>query len=881
MTPDRWSKVKEIFDAALSRAPSERTEFLADACGDDESLRRQVTSLLSSYEKDDSFIESPAFQANPNAFVKDQELAAGQAVGHYRIVSVLGKGGMGEVYLAEDTRLHRQVAIKVLSTTSTGNAEANQRLLREAQAAAKLDHPNICAVYEVAEEQGRAFIVMTYVEGETLDVRLKRKQLELSESLAIAAQIADAIGEAHAHGIVHRDIKPANVIITPREQAKVMDFGLAKLQPAIGTEGLNVAAEAPTAAFLTEPGTIIGTVPYMSPEQVHGQRLDARTDVFSFGVMFYEMLTGQKLFAAESPAGTISAILTKEPPPLTQYPEELQRVVRKCLEKDREGRYQTMGEVALELEDVRRNSVGPSGKVQSTIHEDVTSVTEAASPVNTTDEVIVHKRNWRPDAELALLLALLIGGGLVYQWLKGRSAPIGSIAVLPFKNETNNKDLEWLSDGMPDSLINSLSQIPHLSVKSRSSVFRYKDRAVDPEKIATELSVQAVLEGRIMQHGDELTISLSLVDGSGNQVWGQKYDRKISQLVTLQSEIARDVSEKLRVRLSSDQQQKLTKDYTTNPQAYELYMRGRVHVFKLVPDEVQQGINDFQRAIDLDPSFALAYVGLSEANRSLAIGSEFNPAEYLPKAKAAAAKALALDDSLSEAHTAWGATLFWADRNWSEAESHYQRALELNPKSVDAHLFYAHLLSNTERFEESLVEIKRARALDPANPFVSSLEGQFLIAAGRPDDALQTLKETSALAPGFWFPHIFAASAYIAKGMNSEAIAEAHRATELAPAQTLSLAYEGYILGRSGKSDEARAIIDKLLKLSQEPGRWVPPYHLATVYNGLGNTDETIVWLNKALAQHDPKLAFLKIDRTWNNLRNDSRFQEVVKRAGF
>jgi serine/threonine-protein kinase len=658
-----------------------------------------------------------------------------------------------------------------------------------------------------------------------------------------------------------------------------MDFGLAKLQPAIGTEGSNLAAEAPTAAFLTQPGTVIGTVPYMSPEQVHGQRLDARTDVFSFGVLFYEMLTGQKLFATESPAGTISAILTKEPPPLIQYPEELQRVVRKCLEKDREGRYQTMGDVAIELEEVRRNAVIPSGKAQSTIYEDVTSVIETARPTN---EIIVSKRKWRLGAGLALLLVLLIGSGLVYRWLKSRSAPFGSIAVLPFKNETNNKDFEWLSDGMPDSLINSLSQIPNLSVKSRSSVFRYKDRAVDPEKVAAELSVQTVLEGRIMQHGDDLTISLSLVDGSsGNQVWGQQYDRKISQLVTLQSEIARDVSEKLRVRISRDEQQKLTKDYTTNPQAYELYMRGRVHVFKLVPDEVQQGIKDFQRAIDLDPNYALAYVGLSEANRSLAMGSEFNPVEYLTKAKTAAAKALALDGSLSEAHTAWGATVFWADRNWSEAESHYQLALELNPKSIDAHLFYAHLLSNTGRFEESLMEIRRARELDPANPFVSSLEGQFLTAAGRPDDALNTLKETSALAPGFWFPHIFAASAYIAKGMNSEAIAEAHRASELAPGQTLSLAYEGYALGKSGKSDEARAIIDKLLKLSQEPGRWVPPYHIATVYNGLGKTDETIVWLNKALEQQDPKLAFLKVDRTWNNLRNDQRFQQIMTRAGF
>jgi len=484
---------------------------------------------------------------------------------------------------------------------------------------------------------------------------------------------------------------------------------------------------------------------------------------------------------------------------------------------------------------------------------------------------------------VGVVLALLAAVGAIayWQWTK-RLSPIESLAVLPFRNETNNTDLDWLSEGMPDSLINSLSQIPHLSVKSRSSVFRYKGRDVDAEKVASELSVQAVLEGRVLQHGSDLTISLSLVDGgSGNQIWGEQYDRNISQIVTLQNEIARDVSSKLRVRLSGADQQKLLKDYTANSEAYELYLRGRVHVFKLIPTEIRQGISDFEHAIQLDPNYALAYVGLSEANRSLAIGSEENPNEFLLRAKEASEKALALDDSLSEAHTDWAATVFWYDRNWSAAEEQYKRALQLNPRSVDAHIFYAHLLSNTGRHDEALSEIRRARELDPVNPFVGSLEGQFLLHAGRFDEALNKLKETSALAPGFWFPHVFASSAYIEKGMYAEAVAEAHRATELSNSQTVSLSFEAVALARWGKKTEAQTILEKMLKMGDGKDRWVPPSHIALIYAALGNNDEAFTWLDKAFEQHDPKLAFLKVERKWDPIRSDPRFAVVMKRANF
>ena len=479
-----------------------------------------------------------------------------------------------------------------------------------------------------------------------------------------------------------------------------------------------------------------------------------------------------------------------------------------------------------------------------------------------------------------LLFALLVVGGFAYWSYSHRSIAAKSIAVLPFKNESGNSELEYLSDGMTDSLINSLSQLPGVTVKAHNSVFRYKNAEIEPQRVGAELSVEAILNGRVVQQGDDLTLFLWLVDArNGNQVWGEQYHRKLTDLVALQREIATDVSEKLRVKLSGSTAQRLTKDYSANAEAYRLYLRGRFHILKLTLPEVQQGIADFQKAIDLDPNYAIAYVGLADAYRSLALGSELPPKEYLGRAKAAAQKALQLDDQLAEAHASYGATVFWLDRNWTEAETQYQRALDLNPNSVDAHLSYAHMLSNTGRHDEALAEIKRAETLDPLSPVIGSLWGQFLLHAGKPDEALKRLEETFSLAPNFWFPHLFASSAYCEKGMYAESITEAQRASELSKFQTVSIAYEGVSLARIGKQDEARAVLEKLLKLSEE--RFVPPYHIALVYNALGNREQTYAWLERAFEVNDPKLTFLKVDPKWNNLRNDQRFQELLKRAGF
>jgi TolB-like protein/Tfp pilus assembly protein PilF len=514
----------------------------------------------------------------------------------------------------------------------------------------------------------------------------------------------------------------------------------------------------------------------------------------------------------------------------------------------------------------------------STASEDVQRETKAQ--IEETRQVKPKTRRYFPGAGMLGLLLLVVVASLIYWSYVNHGPAIESIAVMPFKNESGSSDVEYLSDGMTDMLITSLSQLPKLSVKARSSVFRYKGKEASPQQVGKELNVQAVLTGRLVQHGNDLALHIELVDvKTETALWAGDYNRSMTNLAALQSEIARDVSQKLRVRLSGAEEQKVAKNYTANVAAYQLYLKGRFHVFKLTPPEVKEGIGYFEKAIQLDPNYALAYVGISEANRSLALGTEMSPTEFLPKSKEAAQKALNIDEELPEAHTALGATIFWHDWNWIEAENQYKRALELNPNSADTHLFYAHLLSNTGRHAEALVEIKRAIELDPFNPFFNALAGQFLVHAGKPDEALVRLRDTFELAPGFWLPHAFAASAYIEKGMFAEAIAEAHRAEELSNGQTISIAYEGYALAKSGKREEAQAVLASLLKRSKE--RFVPPYHIALAYNGLGQTDEALTWLERGFEQRDPKMAFLKVDPKWNNLRYDPRFQDLMRRVGF
>jgi len=571
-----------------------------------------------------------------------------QTISHYRILEKLGGGGMGVVYEAEDLKLGRHVALKFLPQEFAKDRQALERFKREARAASALNHPNICTIHDIDEQDGHAFIVMELLEGHTLKHRIEGKPLRTDDLFDLAVQITDALAAAHKKGIVHRDIKPANIFVTDDGHAKILDFGLAKITaPAVAhAAGASSLPTASTAGeLLTSPGTAMGTVAYMSPEQVRGEELDARTDLFSFGAVLYEMATGQSAFAGNT-AGVIShAILSQTPlSPLRLNPElppKLEEIISKALEKDRKLRYHSAMDIRIDLQRLKRDADSSRVAAQSA-----------------TVPAIVTRPWWHSKAVLEgsaiLLVIVLVGAGWFYGF-RGRGETIDSIAVLPFVNTSGNPDTEYLSDGLADSLINSLSQVPKLRVAPRSTVFRYKGQTVDPQKIGRDLNVGAVLTGRVVQRGDVLIIGTELLDvAHESQLWGEQYNRKLTDVLVIQEDIANAISEKLRLKLSGKEQQQLTKNYTANPEAYQDYLKGRYWWNKRTEYGFRKGIEYFQQAIAKDPTYALAYSGLADCYSLLAVYDIVPPKEAYPKAKEAALKALEIDNTLDEAHTSLG-----------------------------------------------------------------------------------------------------------------------------------------------------------------------------------------------------------------------------------
>jgi TolB-like protein/Flp pilus assembly protein TadD len=599
------------------------------------------------------------------------------------------------------------------------------------------------------------------------------------------------------------------------------------------------------------------------------------------------MIAGHLPFEGETAMEMIGAILHKEPTPIdADVPAEIDKIINKCLRKDRTERYQTIKDVCNDLKDVKQD-LEFQNKLERTItpekEEAKTQILQATTVDETnqtaTNQTVANNPTKRYlTAALAILLISAIGffGYRYYQ----STLPINSVAVLPFENKSSDADTDYLSDGLAESLIYRLSQIPNLKVSPTSSVFRYKGKETDAKVVANELGVDAVMTGRIVQRGDNLTISVELVDVRNNKsLWGEKYERKMSELLATQREIAAEITNKLQLKLSGEGEQKLAKKYTDNNEAYQLYLKGRYHLLKLQPSETNKAISFYQQAIAIDPNYALAYVGLASAYRSLAVAGEMPATEFFPKAKAAATKAIEIDDTLAEAYAALGYVIFRYDWNWNEAENKCERALELDPNSAEAHETYAHLLSSTARHAEALAEIKRARELDPLNLRIGVVEAQFLIYAGQADEALFRSQKIFELDPEFSFAHSFASSAYIEKGMYPEAIAEARKGRVLSGGRSHAIAFEGYALAKTGKQAEARAVLDELLKLSTE--RYVPPYPVALVYNGLGERDKTFEWLEKGYQHRDARMMFLKVEPKWNNLRDDPRFQELLRKLGF
>jgi serine/threonine protein kinase/tetratricopeptide (TPR) repeat protein len=802
-------------------------------------------------------------------------LSPGTKLGRYEIRSQLGAGGMGEVYLARDIKLGRDIALKILPTEVAADRNRMARFVQEARASSTLNHPNILTIYEIDQVDSVYFISSELVQGETLRDLLKKKRLTTAEILELALQISSALVAAHGAGIIHRDLKPENIMLRDDGLVKVVDFGLAKL---IGRTSGVVDTEAPT-DFRTSPGAVVGTPFYMSPEQIRELDLDARTDIFSFGVVMYEMLAGGLPFKGTASSEVMASIINeREVQPISRdsvdIPAELERIVLKALRKNRDERYQSTKEMLVDLKTLKERLHFERELERST----TPGVERATDPARSkeTDRGVTRKRYLGALAAAAILVVSSIAAVYLY---KTRSAnpTIDSIAVLPFVNASGNSELEYLSDGMTDSLINSLSQLPNLAVKARSSVFRYKGVEVDPQKLSADLSVRAVLNGRVVQHGDDLTLYLSLVDGTnGNQIWGDQYNRKLSDVVVLQSEIARDVARKLQARLSGADENRVARNYTANAEAYQLYLKGRYHARRINRPDLMTAISYYQRAIEIDPSYALAYVGLADAYRSPAL--EFAPTEVLPKAKAAALKAIELDDKLADAHAVLGWVNFWFDWDWNSAEAQLKRALELDPRNGEAHSYYAHLLSNLGRHNEALAEAKLGRELDPVNLRVNAVEGQCLVFAGQVDAGVDRLKKTLEFDPNYTLARSFLAAAYVQKQMFAEAADESRATLKLAPTSSTLNALLGYSLARAGKTAEARAVADEMIKASSE--RYVSGTAIATVFNGLDDRERVFIWLERAFQDHDSRLVFLKVDPKWNNLRSEPRFQSFVKRVG-
>lgn len=790
-----------------------------------------------------------------------------ETIAHYRILKKLGAGGMGEVYLALDTKLDRKVAIKVIRADTVIEEQLKKRLIREAQAAAKLDHPNICSIYDVNEAGPLTFIVMQYIEGETLAQAMEREPLTLSAALAIAEQAAEGLSEAHAHGIIHRDIKPQNMMLTQRGQLKILDFGLAK--QVVSSD--SVESEAPTATLLSTPGHVVGTMPYMSPEQVQGDPLAPSSDVFSLGVMLYEMLAGKHPFRDKSAAVTMSRILLGEPIPTdkfqTQVSPELQTLLSKMLRKDKATRYQNAEELLTDLR------LLPSPQTVNN-----TQVEKPAAPItsNSISKRTITKLAFAAGAVVLVLAAIAISG-----WFTTDQTE--SLAILPFTYTSSdpqliaNSDREYISDGLTESIINNLSQLSSLKVIARSSVFRYKGKDLDVQAIGRELNVRSVLVGQVKQEGDDLRIGVELMDVQGNRsVWGDTYQRKTGDIQNVQQEIARNVSEKLRVKLTGADQSHLTKTYTANGEAYQAYLKGRYHWNKRTDEGFKQAIGFFQEAIKKDPSYALAYTGLADCY-TLRSDYGFLPSqEGYALAKGAVTLALKYDDSLAEAHTSLASIMAVMDWDWQGAENEYRRAIQLNPNYPTAHHWYGAQLILQGRMNEALHELRTAQQLDPLSLGINKDLAVAFIYARDYNGALQQCEKTLEIEPTFLMMSTYKAQVYQLQQKYSDATAELERAHAAAPADA-EIAYglaQAYAL--TGNKDEAQKLANEL----SQPGKAFLPKEAAYLYLLLGDKERAIAILQKAAENHIMAVAELKMDPRLGELRNDARVGEILRKIG-
>jgi eukaryotic-like serine/threonine-protein kinase len=839
MTPERWQQVKGVLHQALEIAPDERSAFLDSARWTDHSLRREVESLLS--------LNDEARSSFFNSGIARVTLSEGTTLGEYEVQSLLGSGGMGEVYRARDLRLGRDVAIKVLPTFFASDLARLRRFEQEARAAAALNHPNILAVHQMGTYEGAPYLVSELLEGETLRARVKRGALPMPEAVDYALQITRGLAAAHEKGIVHRDLKPENLFITKDGQAKILDFGLAKhTRPEAGTDA-------------TEPGAVLGTVGYMSPEQVRGQTADARSDIFAFGAILYEVLSGKRAFQGESSADTMSAILKEDPPRLSSsvrgIPRPLEGVVQRCLEKTAEQRFQSAEELSAAL-----RQIGSS----------------AAAGVAVSSPRLALR--WRARVFAAPILLTLFAAvlwGAVRYW-PSRESPIDSIAVLPFASNNTDSSGELLEDGITSGLIESLSQIPHLRIISRSSVFHYKGRDIDPRTVGRELHVRALLMGRIVQHGDSFVLDAELVKTTDNShIWGQQYSAKASDVLTVQEELARTISDRLRARLSGEEKARIAKQGTSDSEAYSLYVKGRYSFDRFDQQHMKLALSYFQQAVEKDTAYAQAYAGMADAYAALGVMGAPPLEDGVQKAKAAAHRALELDENLAEAHAALGVASYvhW---EWADAERETRRAVELNPNLAFAHQYRAWVLQSLGKLQQGLAEQKLVLEVDPVSFLGNTFLADTYMYLRDYDRAIELKQKMVEFEPNNPDLHNDLGGYYVLKHDYDKAALEFQKALRLKAKDSQAEA-----LGRAYANGGYVGLLKAQIELWSDPKRTddYDPGSVAENYSLLNDRENVFLWLDRAYTYGDRMLPIL-VEPKLDNIRSDPRYKAFLGRMG-